>query len=101
MYVAASPVADNFDMSPVKREDNLLEKRDMRCSVVRNQKCNWGPGSKSSARTTIKPSHGVFGVRCICPQENYIWGWIPGWGCFTTVPGLKCQSMLFEQLLYL
>jgi hypothetical protein len=96
-FFAAVAIASGALASPTSdiRSNDVLEKRaDTRCSVPKGitRPCNYGPGANTGKRTSINSGHGIFGVRCVCPQDNYIWGWIPGWGCFTTVPSLLCDG---------
>ena len=58
-----------------------LSKRDNWCTLyptVSSAPCYYGPGT-NGVRTTITPTSGRFGVRCLV---NNKWDHIPGWGCY-------------------
>lgn len=72
----AAPIAE-----PMTESDSGLSKRDNWCTLyptVSSAPCYYGPGT-NGVRTTIKPTSGRFGVRCLV---NNKWDHIPGWGCY-------------------
>lgn len=86
---AANPVPDaQPEPVPVASPDSSadsepgnLSKRDNWCTLyptVSSAPCYYGPGT-NGVRTTITPTSGRFGVRCLI---NNKWDYIPGWGCY-------------------
>ncbi|KAH8785013.1 hypothetical protein F5883DRAFT_707951 [Diaporthe sp. PMI_573] len=72
----AAPIAE-----PMTESDSGLSKRDNWCTLyptVSSAPCYYGPGT-NGVRTTITPTSGRFGVRCLV---NNKWDHIPGWGCY-------------------
>ncbi|KAG6358817.1 hypothetical protein INS49_012336 [Diaporthe citri] len=64
----AAPIAE-----PMTESDSGLSKRDNWCTLYPT-----GSGT-NGVRTTITPTSGRFGVRCLV---NNKWDHIPGWGCY-------------------
>lgn len=83
---AANPVPDALPEAvpiaePMTESDSGLSKRDNWCTLyptVSSAPCYYGPGT-NGVRTTITPTSGRFGVRCLV---NNKWDHIPGWGCY-------------------
>lgn len=83
---AANPVPDAQPepapiAEPMAESDSGLSKRDNWCTLyptVSSAPCYYGPGT-NGVRTTITPTSGRFGVRCLV---NNKWDHIPGWGCY-------------------
>lgn len=87
----AAPIAE-----PMTESDSGLSKRDNWCTLyptVSYAPCYYGPGT-NGVRTTITPTSGRFGVRCLV---NNKWDHIPGWGCYVdrkyTNTGCESESI--------